>query len=176
MGRIFVCALLVGCICFGILMGTTLVSLFPTSTRSFSSVSAVSAASTSEAQSFGLRMFAAPTVVNNYHEQGKGNEQTIAATLVKVQNSDRLASTLPRHPISDIRHLEELNELYYMDQIQERKQRRNEIYGRIGANYACLGGVIPIGLSTASSVKDGHKYGESAGVFSVCVISKLCER
>ena len=57
----------------------------------------------------------------------------------------------------DIQYQENLAELYYQNQLGERGDFVNP-YVNIGANYACIFGVDPIGLQNAISVMDGHKY------------------
>jgi len=59
-----------------------------------------------------------------------------------------------------IRHQEKLAELYYENQKKERDYK-NEVNSdalRLGSNYPCLYGANSIGMNTAISIVDGHKY------------------
>jgi hypothetical protein len=39
------------------------------------------------------------------------------------------------------------------------------MFTHVGANFPCIRGVIPIGLNTADSIEDGHKFG--CGIFDI---------
>jgi hypothetical protein len=59
-----------------------------------------------------------------------------------------------------VRHQEKLAELYYDNQKKER-DFKNEVNSgalRVGANFPCLYGANTIGMNTAISIIDGHKY------------------
>ena len=58
-------------------------------------------------------------------------------------------------------HLEKLGELYYQNQKVEREPMRKwaSDFHILTGNYPCIRGVTPIGLATALSVEDGHKFG-----------------
>lgn len=56
-------------------------------------------------------------------------------------------------------HKEHLAELYYRNQLKERVMPNvPNNHSLITANYPCLYGITPIGLDTAASVIDGHKF------------------
>ena len=59
-----------------------------------------------------------------------------------------------------VRHQEKLAESYYENQKKERdyKNPLNVDAMRVGSNYPCLYGANVIGLNTALSILDGHKY------------------
>jgi len=57
-----------------------------------------------------------------------------------------------------IRELEHLGDLYYEAQKDERVFKIAVDFKRIAPNYPCVLGVIPVGLSSADSVSDGHKF------------------
>ena len=59
-----------------------------------------------------------------------------------------------------VRHQEKLAESYYENQKKERDYKNpvNSDAMRIGSNYPCLYGTNVIGLNTALSILDGHKY------------------
>lgn len=58
-------------------------------------------------------------------------------------------------------HFEKLGELYYQSQKVEREKKRQwaHEFHILTGNYPCVRGVNPIGLSTAASIEDGHKFG-----------------
>lgn len=59
-----------------------------------------------------------------------------------------------------VRHQEKLAESYYENQKKERDYKNpvNSDAMRVGSNYPCLYGTNVIGLNTALSILDGHKY------------------
>ena len=59
-----------------------------------------------------------------------------------------------------VRHQERLAEAYYEHQKKEREYSNpvNSDAMRVGSNYPCLYGTNVIGLNTALSILDGHKY------------------
>lgn len=51
-------------------------------------------------------------------------------------------------------------ELYYQNQKIERDiDTQMTFYHNIGANFPCMYGTFPLGLESAKSIVDGHKYG-----------------
>ena len=66
--------------------------------------------------------------------------------------------SLHRQLKPDVAHQEQLAELYYQHQLNERSDPHFNAYRDIGANYPCIYGANPVGLDTHASIQDGHKY------------------
>ena len=66
--------------------------------------------------------------------------------------------SLRRQLKTHIANQEQLAELYYQHQLNERNDSHFNAYRDIGANYPCIYGVNPVGLDTHASIQDGHKY------------------
>jgi hypothetical protein len=65
------------------------------------------------------------------------------------------------HEISEssYKHQENLAELYYQNQLQERSRSENyTFFVHLNANYPCIHGTSPVGADTAVSIDDGHKF------------------
>lgn len=57
-----------------------------------------------------------------------------------------------------VQELEQLGDLYYEAQKDERSFKIAVDFKRIAPNYPCVLGVVPVGLSSPESVSDGHKF------------------
>ena len=63
-------------------------------------------------------------------------------------------------------YAEKLGELYYQNQIKERRRSLNyNLFIHLNPNYPCIHGVIPLGEDTPASVRDGHKF--SCGIMQI---------
>jgi hypothetical protein len=71
------------------------------------------------------------------------------------------ASLRKHHAISEssYKHQEKLAELYYQNQLQERRRSENyTLFVHLNANYPCMYGTSPVGADSAASISDGHKF------------------
>ena len=63
-------------------------------------------------------------------------------------------------------YAEKLGELYYQNQLRERKRSLNyNLFIHLNPNYPCIHGVIPLGEDTPASIRDGHKF--SCGIMQI---------
>jgi len=83
---------------------------------------------------------------------------------VPTNHSNEANKKRIRHRLQ-VQELQKKAELYYQNQMRERTKRMQNDFPHINANYPCIEGTEPLGLTNDFSVLDDHKFG--------CGISKI---
>ena len=83
---------------------------------------------------------------------------SIAVELSRMSGSSAILSNFIDGALLEVQ--EHRAELYYQNQKIERDiDTQMTFYHNIGANFPCMYGTFALGLETAKSIVDGHKYG-----------------
>ena len=83
---------------------------------------------------------------------------SIAVELSRMSGSSAILSNFRDGALLEVQ--EHRAELYYQNQKIERDiDTQMTFYHNIGANFPCMYGTFALGLETAKSIVDGHKYG-----------------